>query len=66
MVWIVANMCADVIRKKMGQEIWIDGCFAGIIKCNQVLTADNVKETGKIKILQTTDHVDGRTRLFMM
>ena len=57
MVWIVANMCADVIRKEMGQEIWIDGCFAELIKCKQVLTADNVKETGKIKILQTTDSI---------
>ena len=65
MVWIVANMCADVIRKEMGQEIWIDGYFAGLIKCKQVLTADNVKETGKMKILQTTDRVDGRTLLFM-
>ena len=34
-----------------------DGCFAVIIKCKRVLTAHNVKETVKIKILLTTDSV---------
>ena len=35
-------------------------------KFKRVLTADNVTETGKIKILQTTDSVPTVTLLFIM
>ena len=34
-------------------------------KFKRVLTADNVTETGKIKILQTTDSIPTVTLLFM-
>ena len=40
--------------------------FRGDNKFKRVLTTDNVKEMSKMKILQTTDRVNGWTRLFMM
>ena len=55
--WIVVNIWANVIRKEIRQENRIGGCFAVLIKYKRVLTANNVNETGKIKILQTSDRV---------
>ena len=57
MVWIVLNIGANVVRTEIRQENRIGGCFAVLIKCKRVLTANNVNETGKIKILQTSDRV---------
>ena len=56
MVWIVVYICAKVMRTEMWLENRIDGCFV-VIKCKRVLTANNVKETGKVKILQSTNNV---------
>ena len=41
--------------------------FPGDNVCEEVLIADNVNKTGKIKILQTTEsvYIDSRTRLII-